>query len=74
MTMVTVLRALLFLSAILMTLGILMQQRGSGLSGTFGGSGNVYTSKRGAEKIIFLFTIVMAVVFVGSALALPFLS
>lgn len=74
MTMVTVLRALLFLSAILMTLGILMQQRGSGLSGTFGGTGNVYTSKRGAEKIIFLFTIVMAVVFVGSALALPFLS
>lgn len=74
MTMVTVLRTLLFLSAILMTLGILMQQRGSGLSGTFGGTGNVYTSKRGAEKIIFLFTIVMAVVFVGSALALPFVA
>lgn len=72
--MLTILRALLFISAILMALGILLQQRGSGLSSTFGGTGNVYTSKRGAEKIVFFFTIVMAGLFVGSAIAMPFLS
>lgn len=72
--MMVFIRGLLFISAILMTFGILLQQRGSGLSGTFGGTGNVYTSKRGAEKIIFFFTVVMAVLFVGSAIALPFLS
>lgn len=74
MTLLTILRALLFISAILLSLGILLQQRGSGLSSTFGGTGNVYTSKRGAEKIVFFFTIVMAVLFVGSAIAMPFLS
>lgn len=72
--MMVFIRGLLFISAILMTFGILLQQRGSGLSGTFGGTGNVYTSKRGAEKIIFFFTVIMAVLFVGSAIALPFLS
>lgn len=72
--MMVFIRGLLFISAILMTFGILLQQRGSGLSGTFGGTGNVYTSKRGAEKIVFFFTVIMAVLFVGSAIALPFLS
>jgi len=47
---------------------ILLQQRGTGLSATFGGEGSVYFKKRGAEKVIFIATIVLAVLFIGSAI------
>lgn len=48
---------------------ILLQQRGTGLSGAFGGEGDIYFKKRGAEKIIFIATIILAVLFIGSAIA-----
>lgn len=48
---------------------ILLQNKGTGLGGVFGGEGNVYRTKRGAEKFIFVSTIVLATLFVGSALA-----
>lgn len=47
---------------------ILLQSKGAGLSGVFGGEGNVYSTKRGAEKIIFMGTIVVAILFFGMAL------
>ena len=47
---------------------ILLQSKGTGLSGVFGGEGNVYRTKRGAEKTLFTFTIVNAVLFFGVAL------
>ena len=50
--------------AFLLVVGILLQQRGAGLSSTFGGSGVGYSTKRGAEKIIFQVTIVIAVLFI----------
>ncbi len=56
------------ISALVMTLTILLQSQGVGLSTTFGGEGNTYRSKRGAEKIIFNLTIVMAVIFVLSVI------
>lgn len=40
-----------------------MQQRGGGLSTVFGGDGSVYRTRRGVEKIIFIATIVLAVLF-----------
>jgi preprotein translocase subunit SecG len=49
--------------AILLMVSILMQSRGSGLSGVFGGSDNVYRTKRGVEKFLFTATIVLAVLF-----------
>lgn len=55
--------------SILLIGAILLQQRGTGLSATFGGEGNVYRTKRGLEKIIFAATIVLAVLFFASALA-----
>lgn len=55
-------------SAILIGL-ILLQSKGTGLGGVFGGEGNVYRTKRGAEKVIFVSTIVVAVIFVGTVLA-----
>jgi protein translocase SecG subunit len=52
--------------AALLIIAILLQQRGAGLSGAFGGGeGSVYSTRRGAEKIIFISTIVIAVLFFG---------
>lgn len=43
---------------------ILMQNRGGGLSGVFGGTGGgAYQTKRGFEKKLYYATIVLAVVF-----------
>ncbi|MFA5927441.1 MAG: preprotein translocase subunit SecG [Patescibacteria group bacterium] len=60
--------------AVLLTGAILLQQRGSGLGVTFGGEGNAYRSRRGFEKILFIATIVIAVLFCASAIATVFLS
>lgn len=56
------------ISAILLTLSILMQQKSAGLSATFGGSGNAYSSKRGLDSILVTATVVFAVIFFGAAL------
>jgi len=55
--------------AVLLTISILLQHRGTSLGGAFGGEGNVYRSRRGAEKFLFYATIVLAVIFVGLAVA-----
>jgi protein translocase SecG subunit len=49
----------------LLIITILLQQRGAGLSGAFGGEGSVYSTRRGAEKIIFIATIAIAILFFG---------
>lgn len=46
---------------------ILLQQRGSGLSGAFGGGGGVYYQKRGIEKILFRSSIALAALFLITA-------
>ncbi len=57
-----------FALAALLTTAILLQQKGTGLSGVFGGSSNIYSTKRGVDKILHTFTIVIAVVFFGISL------
>jgi preprotein translocase subunit SecG len=47
---------------------ILLQSRGTGLSGTFGGDSAVYRSRRGIEKRLFQFTVVLGGLFVLFAL------
>jgi len=54
---------------IILILSVLSQNRGSGLSATFGGTGDFYVEKRGAEKILYNFTIVLAILFVGMSVA-----
>ncbi len=56
-------------AALLLIISILLQQRGTGLSGAFGGEGNVYRTKRGVEKTLFFATIGIALIFFGSSLA-----
>ncbi len=48
---------------IALMLAILFQARGSGLSATFGGDSSVYRSRRGVEKRLWQFTIVLIVLF-----------
>jgi preprotein translocase subunit SecG len=48
---------------------ILLQARGTGLSGTFGGDSAVYRSRRGVERRLWQFTIVLLTLFVLFSLA-----
>lgn len=52
----------------LLTTAVLLQSRGVGLGAAFGGEGNVYRTKRGFEKILFVSTIVLSVLFLGVAI------
>ncbi len=47
---------------------ILLQQRGGGLSATFGGDGGLYHTRRGLEKVIFRATITLSILFLAAAL------
>ncbi len=49
---------------ILASILILMQNRGAGLSGTFGGSNQIYITRRGIEKWVVGLTVFFIVVFV----------
>jgi len=60
--------------SVLLIISILLQQRGTGLGGAFGGESNVYRSKRGVEKFLFYFTICIAVLFVITAILNIFLN
>lgn len=57
------------LVSIALMAAILLQARGAGLSGTFGGDSAVYRSRRGIEKRLFQFTIALGVLFVLFSLA-----
>ncbi|MEK7599386.1 MAG: preprotein translocase subunit SecG [Patescibacteria group bacterium] len=64
----TVLSALLpyaqITAAVLLIAAILIQQRGVGLGSAFGGEGNIYRTKRGFEKIMFIGTVILSVIFI----------
>lgn len=66
----TFLQATTLISAILTILLILLQQRGASLGAGFGSSGELYTTRRGLDKSLFIATLVFAVIFVVSILLL----
>ncbi|MBI5913132.1 preprotein translocase subunit SecG [Candidatus Azambacteria bacterium] len=54
--------------SVLFVITVLLQQRGAGLSGAFGGNGSgAYHTKRGLERMIFIAAIVLSVLFIGGA-------
>ena len=55
-------------AAILMVICIMLQNRGQSLGAAWGGDSSYYRSKRGAERVIFNGTIVLAVIFVVAVL------
>jgi preprotein translocase subunit SecG len=50
--------------AVALIAAILLQQRGTGLGGAFGGEVTAYRSRRGIERTLFRLTILLAVLFV----------
>ena len=64
------LQATTLISAVLTVLLILLQQRGASLGAGFGSSGELYTTRRGLEKSLFITTIIFSVIFVLSILGL----
>ena len=52
---------------IVLTLSILLQNRASGLSATFGGTGSSFVKRRGAEQVIYKATIWLSFAFFGLA-------
>ncbi len=58
----------LFVSLALVV-SVLMQARGTGLSGAFGGDSAVYRSRRGVERRLWQFTIMLLVLFIVFAIA-----
>lgn len=57
--------------SLLLIIGIVLQQRGANLGGAFGGDNfaSTFYKRRGAEKFLFQATIVLALLFVASAVA-----
>ena len=68
MSLDTILQIIMVGSAVLMIVAILLQQRGATLGAGFGGSGELYTTRRGVDKSLFEATIVLAVIFILSIL------
>ncbi len=66
--MSNILNIIQIIIAALLVVTVLFQQRGTGLSAAFGGEGGVYFKKRGAEKVIFIATIILAALFILSAI------
>ncbi|MBI2439573.1 MAG: preprotein translocase subunit SecG [Candidatus Moranbacteria bacterium] len=51
------------ITGILLTVTILLQNRGSGLGGVFGGDFGGYYTKRGMEKFLLYATVTLVIVF-----------
>ncbi len=67
--MTTALSIAMVLVAVVLILVVLMQSKGSGFSGAFGGSSSsIYRTRRGLEKTLYQFTIGIAIVFVAVAI------
>jgi len=49
-------------------ISILLQNRGAGLSAAFGGDFGGYYTKRGLEKFLFYFSIILSVLFISLAI------
>lgn len=64
------LEIVVFISAALTIALILLQQRGATLGAGSGSSSELYTTRRGLEKSLFVTTIVCVVIFVSSILGL----
>ena len=64
---------ILAIAEILVSIGliasILLQSRGAGLGATFGGESSAYRSRRGVERRLWQFTIILLVLFIVFCLA-----
>lgn len=66
----SILQTSTLISAVLLILLILLQQRGASLGAGFGASGELYTTRRGLDKSLFNATVVFILIFILSILGL----
>ncbi|MBQ6147790.1 preprotein translocase subunit SecG [Candidatus Saccharibacteria bacterium] len=66
MNLGSIFQTLVLVSGVLTILLILLQQRGASLGAGLGGSGELYTTRRGLDKSLFNATIVFIVIFILS--------
>jgi len=67
--MKSILQILQIILSILLIIVVLLQKSEAGLGSAFGGGGgNVYTTKRGADKVLFNATIVISILFFAVAI------
>ncbi len=67
--MQTLLLSVQVVISILLSISVLMQQKGTGLSATFGGQGGFQATKRGAEKFLSTASLVLSILFVLNSIA-----
>lgn len=58
--------------SILLIVTIVIQEKGVGLSATFGGGGEFYRSRRGLDRMLFVVTVVLSILFIGTSVAFIF--
>lgn len=66
--MTTALAFVQIVISIILIVTIILQSRGAGLGAAFGGESNVYRTKRGIEKTLYIVTIVFGILFFGIGL------
>ena len=58
------LQIIVLIVAIALIVSVVLQSKGAGLGGLFGGDGGgAYRTRRGAEKYLFNFTIILSILF-----------
>ena len=63
-----ILDVILLVTSILLCGAILLQARGTDAGLAFGGDGSMYRTRRGIEKSLHVFTIILALLFFGVAI------
>jgi protein translocase SecG subunit len=66
--MLRIINIIEIITAVLLIVSILIQNKGAGLSSTFGGEFGGYYSKRGFEKFLVWFSIALATIFIALAI------
>jgi preprotein translocase subunit SecG len=59
----------LIVISIFLTITILLQAQGTGLGTSWGGGSETYHTRRGIEKVVFVLTILLIILFAGFAIA-----
>lgn len=67
--MTAILQVSQVVSAVIIIISILLQHRGTGIGGAFGGEDMSYRSRRGVESLLFKSTILFVAIFLVSSIA-----
>lgn len=67
--MIKIINFIEIIVAVGLVVSILLQNRGAGLSSTFGGDFGGYYTRRGFEKFLVIASVILGIMFVGLAIA-----